>query len=346
MKSTFLVALIAAVAQAKPHLHELKNYSFTQFVADFGLGLEHGTEEFSMRHEIFSKELDRVVNHNDHSNATWKETINHMSHLTASEKKAFLGRTKTKHERLESQRSANIELKSLAELPTDIDWRTEGVVSAVKDQGRCGSCWAFASTATIESHAAISTGLLFNLSPQQIAACSPNPDQCGGQGNCNGATAEIAFDYVSKSQGMFEEFQYPYTEYFGDESACAVPSGVSKVQISGFVKLASNNYLELMNAVATIGPMAISVDAASWSAYDSGVFNGCNQVNPDIDHAVVLVGYGSENGQNYWLVRNSWSASWGEAGYIKIHRADDEETNCGSDITPWDGSACQGETDP
>jgi cathepsin L len=101
-----------------------------------------------------------------------------------------------------------------------------------------------------------------------------------------------------------------------------------------------------MNAVATIGPMAISVDASTWHAYSSGVYNGCNQVNPEIDHAVVLVGYGSENGQNYWLVRNSWSASWGEAGYIKLHRGDDEQNTCGLDIKPLDGSACAGQTDP
>ena len=79
-----------------------------------------------------------------------------------------------------------------------------------------------------------------------------------------------------------------------------------------------------MNAVARIGPMDVSVDASTWSAYDSGIFNGCNQKNPDSDHAVVLMGYGSENGQGYWLVRNSWSPNWGENGYIRLHRGDDE----------------------
>jgi cathepsin L len=214
-----------------------------------------------------------------HSGASWKENINHMSHLTATEKSAFDGRTKAKLERLDSQRDfpADYKIKTAAELPKHVDWRQQGVVSAVKDQGHCGSCWAFASTATIESHAAISSGLLFDLAPQQIAACSPNPDQCGGQGNCNGATAEIAFDYVAKSQGLFEEFQYPYTEYYGVESSCAVPQGqASKVQISGFVKLTPNNYLELLNAVASFGPIAVSVDANNWHSYDSGIFNGCN----------------------------------------------------------------------
>jgi C1A family cysteine protease len=104
-----------------------------------------------------------------------------------------------------------------------------------------------------------------------------------------------------------------------------VPEGQgSKVQIGGFVKLTSNNYLEIMNTVATIGPIAVSVSSIVWIAYDSGIFNGCNQVNPDLDHVVVLVGYGEENGQKYWLVRNSWSAGWGEHGYIRLYRSDNE----------------------
>lgn len=89
-----------------------------------------------------------------------------------------------------------------------------------------------------------------------------------------------------------------------------------------------------MNAVATVGPIAISVDASSWHAYDVGIFDGCNQANPDINHVVVLVGYGEENGQKYWLVRNSWSASWGEKGYIRIKRDENDESNCGVDTSP------------
>jgi cathepsin L len=92
--------------------------------------------------------------------------------------------------------------------------------------------------------------------------------------------------------------------------------------IDGYVVLPENNYTALMNAVATVGPVAISVDASAWAAYESGIFNGCNQVNPDMDHAVVLVGYGEENGQKYWLVKNSWSTSWGLNGYVKIARSD------------------------
>ena len=183
----------------------MHTYTFQQLIQDFNLVIDHSS--YAERQALFEAELKRVIRHNN-SNASWTETVNHMSHLTATEKKALGGRTKGRVAKLESQkeRPADYKLKAIKELPTSVDWRTHGVVSAVKDQGHCGSCWAFASTATIESHAAISTGMLFDLAPQQIAACAPNPDQCGGQGNCNGATAEIAFDYVAKSAGLFEEF--------------------------------------------------------------------------------------------------------------------------------------------
>jgi cathepsin L len=324
MKFTFFAALIAAAVQAKPLLGDLHKYTFEQFVQEHNLNIQ-STEEYTMRLVIFESELKRVIAHNN-SNATWKETINSKSHMTATEKKASHGRKKGKISRRETQMDlpADFELKPLTQLPPSVDWREMGVASAVKDQGNCGSCWAFSATAMLESHAAIASGQLFDLSPQQIAACAPNPLECGGSGNCNGGISEVAYDYVVKSAGMMEEYQYPYTEYYGVESACAVPPYTSKVSITGFVKLVENSYYDLMNAVARIGPMDVSVDASSWDAYDSGIFNGCNQVNPDSDHAVVLMGYGTENGQGYWLVRNSWSPNWGEKGYIRLHRGDDE----------------------
>lgn len=140
--------------------------------------------------------------------------------------------------------------------------------------------------------------------------CAPNPDACGGTGGCEGATAEIAFDYVAGA-GILEEYQLGYQAYQGQDSACGVTdSTIPVAHISGFVQLPENNYTALMNAIAQIGPMAISVDASEWHNYESGIFSGCNQESPDINHAVVLVGYGEENGQKYWTVRNSWSPSW------------------------------------
>lgn len=222
-----------------------------------------------------------------------------------------------------------------------------GVVSAVKDQGHCGSCWAFASTATIESHVAISTGLLFDLSVQQTAMCTPNPNHCGGFGGCEGSTAELAFDYLSTAPGLFEEYQWGYASYYGQATTCQVPGATKPVaHINGFVQLPDNNYTAVMNAIASVGPLAVNVDASTWHAYTGGVYDGCGDSSSpsDINHVVVLVGYGEDSatGQKYWLVRNSWSASWGEQGYIRLLRTDEDDARCQVDDTPQDGVACEG----
>jgi cathepsin L len=134
--------------------------------------------------------------------------------------------------------------------------------------------------------------------------------------------------------GVYQEFQQGYTAYSGTNGKCGVASGAPVAHITGFVKLAENNYTALMNAVATVGPISVSVDA-SWGGYSSGIFSGCDtSENVDINHAVVLVGYGEENGQLYWTIRNSWNANWGENGYIRLARSPTDETNCGTDSTP------------
>ncbi len=176
--------------------------------------------------------------------------------------------------------------------------------------------------------------------------CAPNPNHCGGSGGCNGATAELAFEYVTGSKGLWQEYQYGYTSYYGVDSACITPVNKPVATINGYVQLPTNDYKSLMNAVAKIGPIAVSVDASTWHSYTSGIFDGCNQTNPDINHAVVLVGYGEENGKKYWIVRNSWSPSYGEKGYIRVARVDTEQQRCGSDITPQDGVACEGDNEP
>eukprot|EP00401_Gymnodinium_catenatum_P018179 CAMPEP_0117485374 /NCGR_PEP_ID=MMETSP0784-20121206/14936_1 /TAXON_ID=39447 /ORGANISM="" /LENGTH=283 /DNA_ID=CAMNT_0005279967 /DNA_START=241 /DNA_END=1089 /DNA_ORIENTATION=- len=273
--------------------------------------------------------------------------------MTAEEKKGYLGRSKGVHRNHQPKNLKSLpddfRLKDISELPTNVDWREAGVVSAVKDQGHCGSCWAFASTAVIESHVALSSGLLYDLSVEQMAMCAPNPDSCGGTGGCMGATTDVAFEYVTSSGGLLQEYQYSYTSYYGENFECSMPRSESPVAtIDGYVKLPTNNYTALMNAVATVGPVAISVDASTWHNYESGIYNGCNQENPDIDHGVVLMGYGTDEvtGENYWLIRNSWSPGYGEKGYIRIARGDFEEDNCGMDVTPEDGIACEGDHEP
>lgn len=333
------------------------NSTFNDFLSHYNLDIE--SSEYEYRNQLYLNEQKRIIQHNN-KNLEWVEGLHPMSILTKDERKKFYGYSKSKAQSLAlnsilygkfNQKKINID-----NLPNYVDWRNKGVVTAVKSQGSCGSCWAFASTATIESHVAINTGKLFDLSTQQVATCTPNPNECGGQGNCEGATAELAFEYLTNSAGLYDEFQLPYTEYYGQEAQCILPSNTQpKAKISGYVKLEENNYEQLLHAVANYGPIAVSVDASSWHSYASGVFDGCNQLNPDINHAVVLVGYGTDTktNQDYWLVRNSWSASWGENGYIRLLRRNPNNTDnlgeqdyCGLDVTPQDGTACAGQTQP
>jgi len=230
-------------------------------------------------------------------------------------------------------------------LPPSVDWRTQGVVTAVKDQGMCGSCWTFGTTETIESFYAIATGQLPVLSEEQILDCTSNPDDCGGVGGCGGGTGELAMAQIIEQGGIASEWVYPYTAYFGQTGVChANTTGYNwtpYAMLSGYKVLPSNQAQPVMAAVASLGPLIINVDASSWGDYESGVYDGCDQSNPDLDHVVQLVGYGNDtNFGPYWLVRNSWAPSWGESGYIRLRRT--EVPRCGNDTQPQDGTGCKG----
>lgn len=179
----------------------------------------------------------------------------------------------------------------------------------------------------------------------------PNDDDCGGTGGCEGATAELAFDYLAK-YGLPEVWTYGYLpetywfSYTNSNGAClrettygGKPAVPRVVKASGYTLLERNSYSEVMNAVANIGPVAINIDASNWHSYESGVFNGCPQTDVDINHVVQLVGYGtdSETGLDYWLVRNSWSPEYGEEGYIRLERS---PGYCGMDYHNGDGVGC------
>ena len=185
------VFCVFAAVTAKTTWNALENYDFATYVKEFGYKWDTGSPEYLKREIIFMEELSRVKAHNKNKKS-WKEGVNFMSSMTIEEKKAYLGLHTNvgHHHQPKNLKSFDLPIMPLQELPEQIDWREKDVITPVKDQGQCGSCWAFASTATIESHVALNSGLLFDLSPQQIASCAPNPEQCGGTGGCYGATAE------------------------------------------------------------------------------------------------------------------------------------------------------------
>jgi cathepsin L len=338
-----LLLVCFSFALGRTRWFELDGYSFEKYVKEYN---KHYTgAEYEVRKQNFDAKLQKVTAHNRDSQRTWKEGINHMSDWSQDEYKQMLGYKKSyafasKAASPVIQDNSHLSLRAL---PKTVDWRGKGVVSAVKDQGMCVSCWTFATAETIESHWAMAKGDLTDLSEQQILDCTPNPQQCGGTGGCNGGTTELAYAQIMQNGGLSSEWTYPYLSYFTDSFQCHFNASNTKpmVQLSSFKVLPSNEYLPLLDAVASHGPIAITVDASAWSDYEQGVFDGCNQTNPDLDHAVVLVGYGTdEDFGDYWLVRNSWSPLWGEKGYVRLARP--EKVSCGTDLNPSDGTGCKG----
>jgi cathepsin L len=191
--------LAAATATATASSLDLNRATFESFIKTHIGKHKWNEEEYATRKGMFQAELARVIAHNDGSKS-WKEGLNKFSIMTASEKSFYHGHSKraAADHKPTNQKPFDMTLKAVSDLPESVDWRDHkpNVVTSVKDQGHCGSCWAFAAAAVLESQVALSTGLLFDFSPQQIAMCSPNPNHCGGAGGCDGATAEIAFDYL------------------------------------------------------------------------------------------------------------------------------------------------------
>jgi len=184
-------------------------------------------------------------------------------------------------------------------------------------------------------------GQLITLSEQQILDCTPNPNDCGGNGGCGGGTVELAAARIMVMGGLSLESSYPYVSGGGANYKCDMNKVKPVAQVQNYYDLPSNQLDPVLNFVAAKGPLSISVDASTWSGYESGVFNGCDNKNPDIDHAVQLVGYGTDTSLgDYWLVRNSWGTGYGEKGYIRLKRF--ATPPCGIDTTPGDGDGCNG----
>jgi C1A family cysteine protease len=202
-----------------------------------------------------------------------------------------------------------------AVVPTELDWRITNKVTAVKDQGQCGSCWSFSATGSMEGAWAISTNDLVSLSEQQLVDCSAGMKY--GNHGCNGGLMDGAFQYAINN-GMCSEESYPYK---ATDGSCRTDCGV-EVHFSDCKDVPANNQIALKEAVA-VGPVSVAIEADTrvFQMYKSGVLTG-PECGTNLDHGVLITGYGRENGVDYWNVKNSWGVSWGESGYVKIARSD------------------------
>jgi C1A family cysteine protease len=273
---------------------------FTQYVAKYGKN--YGTvEEYKFREAQFLAKKAAFAQHNSNNGNTYTVGINKFSDWTTAEYKQILGYKAPAH-------TKNYVILDTTTAPDAVDWRSAGAVNAPKDQGQCGSCWAFSTVAALEgAHFVASNGELLSLSEQQLVDCATD-----GSSGCEGGSMDAAFTYT-ESNPLQLESDYPYT---GQDGTCQKGNGV--VSSTGHTDVAPNDRAQLKAAVAqTVVSIAIEADQYAFQGYQGGVLNDAS-CGTQLDHGVTIVGYGSEAGQDYWIVRNSWGAGWGESGYIRI----------------------------
>jgi len=312
-------------------------------------------KEESTRFAIFQDNLRKIEEHNQ-AGHSWQLGVTKFADMTKEEfaKTYASGRLPLRSVSSSARSKDTLPRKEIRkeDLPASVDWREQGVITEVRDQGQCGSCWAFASAGAMSAYAKINNPDhdLELLSTQHIVSCTPNPLHCGGTGGCMGSIEPLAFTYASLF-GVVTEAEYPYTSgdpWNDDDQNCEFDASKTDVTAvtMGFETLPHNEALAVMDHLANKGPLAASVAASDWGLYSGGVFDGCDyNSNLAVNHAVLLMGYGTdEDGGDYWLIQNSWGTRWGDvangnAGFIKLRRQ--ETTQCGEDTTPLDGSACE-----
>lgn len=309
----------------------LVNYDteFDQFLVKYHKQYE-SAKELAYRKSIFADNLEYINNHNKnrHSrNLTYALAMNELGDISykSREFKDMLGYSNRLSPNIININTPRNYTTDVSDLPSQVDWRSKNAVTPVKNQGSCGSCWSFSATGAVEGVWAINKGELLSLSEQQLMDCSgPEGDQ-----SCNGGLMTNAFQYLIDANGSCGEQEYPYE---AKDESCHVCKKVA--YINGYENVEKNSEKALLEAVAR-QPVSIAIEAdhQSFQFYSSGVLND-PECGYSLDHGNLLVGYGTENGQDYWISKNSWctetllpgqhtgqgSCSWGDHGYIKLAR--------------------------
>lgn len=279
--------------------------------------LYKNVDEEKLRFSIFQENLRKIEEHNEKyraGNATFYKAVNKFADLSKEEFSAFLKRQSAGRPKLDTvYRKPN----AIA-VPDAYDWRDRGAVSKVKNQASCGSCWAFSATGALESAYYLKYNQMVLFSEQQLVDCDTN------QGGCAGGDEGVALYYIKNTGGLQLEDTYPYESR--DGSCRYEQSKLFSVPIREIVQLQSKNENELLQAIGSIQPVTVALDASDLGSYGGGVMSNGDCTRNELNHAVLGVGYGhdSETGLDYWILKNSWSDDFGENGYFRIRRGTDE----------------------
>ncbi|CAI9260089.1 unnamed protein product [Lactuca saligna] len=282
--------------------------TFARFAHRYGKRYETA-DEMKQRFSIFLESLETIRSHNK-KGLSYTLGVNEFSDMTFEEfSKQKLGAAQN----CSATKQGNHKLTDVV-LPLTQDWRKTGIVSPVKNQGSCGSCWTFSTTGALEAAYAQAFGKSVSLSEQQLVDCARDFNNFG----CNGGLPSQAYEYIKYNGGLDTEEAYPYT---GKDGVCKYKSENAAVKVIDSVNITMGAEDELKHAVGVVRPVSVAFQVINgFHQYTGGVFTSdvCGNDPMDVNHAVVAVGYGVENGVPYWLIKNSWGADWGLNGYFKM----------------------------
>ena len=298
--------------------------SFQEWSATYNRSYDATERDY--RETVYSRNLRKIAKHNRKGYA-WTMGVNQFTDLTRQEFGLQMGFNNATHNRVRQHNNSML-FANISALPASVDWSLLGAVTPVKDQGQCGSCWAFSATGAVESAWFLggANKTLYSLSEQELVDCSVSE---GNQG-CNGGLMDYAFQYVVDN-GLTVEANYPYTAT--GPNACK-PQKYVPVKIRGFKDVPPNSETALMTAIAQ-QPVSVAVEADQdvFQFYSSGVMNSA--CGTQLDHGVLAVGYGTLGGLDYYKVKNSWGADWGANGYILLGRGNfGAKGQCGIQMDP------------
>lgn len=309
----FNIFLLLSIAFVKSSLIT----RFESWINEFKIAIETD--------EQYSSILKKWVNNNrfieevNSRNFTYRLGHNQFSGMDSSDFSKYLGISGILYkdtENIKNTKSLELDLK----VPESVNWVTKGAVTNVKDQGECGSCWSFSTTGALEGAYFIKYGVLETFSEQQLVDCD-NYRNGGKDLGCKGGLMDNAFTWIGDNGGLCSENDYPYFSGKTKSSGSCKTSckNIQNSKITQFVDIIKSSDDEMMKAISK-QPVSIAIEAdqREFQLYKSGVFSTSCGVN--LDHGVLVVGYGNENNLDYYLVKNSWSTSWGENGYAKLGR--------------------------
>lgn len=329
--ATFAITSVLAVVTYRDVLRE----EWQEFKVRYNKTYEDESED-NYRFKVFLTNKHKIAKHNQrqanglhsftlginkYADMTHQEFVRIMNGYRPHLRKPY-ELTNEQHQDVHQERRT---LEEPFELPKSVDWRQHGYVTPVKDQGHCGSCWAFSSTGALEGQHFKRTGDLISLSEQNLVDCSRKYGNMG----CDGGLMDNAFKYIRDNHGVDTENSYPYEAH---DDKCRFKNKTVGADDKGYVDIPSGNEAKLTKAIAMKGPVSVAIDASqeSFRLYDGGVYDepNCGNSPDNLDHGVLVVGYGTDPVHgDYYLVKNSWSETWGQSGYIKMARNKDNQ--CG-----------------